>query len=91
MSCDGRFTLAAAGLDDWRLGAVEPMATARGRVAANTPSRITSRTADDQTVPKPSPPFAGDFVIRSPNVAPKGRVNTNAIQNRATRLMSVTR
>ncbi len=36
------------------------------------------------TVPKPVPPSAGDFVSTSPNVAPYGRVKTNAIQNRGT-------
>jgi hypothetical protein len=31
---DGRFTLAAAGLDDWRLGEVEPMAGEVGDLLA---------------------------------------------------------
>ena len=47
---------------------------------ANTPNNI----ADEPIVPKFRPPFAIGFVSRSPNVAPKGRVKTKAIQNKTT-------
>ncbi len=39
-------------------------------------------TSDDPIVPKPRPPLSCALVRKSPAVAPKGRVRTNAIQNR---------
>lgn len=42
------------------------------------------RISDDLIVPKLSPPCSVDFVSKSPKVAPNGRVNTNAIQNKRT-------
>lgn len=53
------------------------------------PTNITASTDDDPIVPNPNPPLSGVFVKRSPKVAPKGRVNTNAIQNNNTRLIGV--
>lgn len=44
---------------------------------------IASSTADEPIVPNPSPPFSGGLVSKSPNVAPKGRVSTNAAQKSA--------
>ena len=52
-------------------------------------TRIVASTSDEPIVPKSSPPFSSGFVSRSPNVAPKGRVSTNAIQNNVTRSMRV--
>ena len=44
-----------------------------------------ARTREEPVVPKSKPPFPCGFVKRSPNVAPKGRVKTNATQNKNTR------
>src|SRR3954466_2700289 len=45
-------------------------------------NKIKNKINEEPFVPKPSPPFSVLFVRRSPNVAPKGRVSTNAIQNK---------
>ena len=47
--------------------------------------RATNRTRDEPVVPRFSPPFSVGLVNKSPNVAPKGLVNTNATQNKTTR------
>jgi len=41
--------------------------------------RIPKKNVDVAIVPKPNPPFSIGFVSKSPNVAPKGLVKTNAI------------
>lgn len=43
---------------------------------------IVIETRDALSVPKSNPPFSRVFVNKSPNVAPKGRVNIKAIQKR---------
>ena len=70
--------------DDTRTGARAACCCKR-IIAISTPTtRMASRTADEPTVPKPTPPFATGFVSTSPKVAPKGRVRTKAIQNKNT-------
>lgn len=44
--------------------------------------KIIAKNIEVAIVPKLSPPFSIGFVRRSPNVAPNGRVKTNAIQNK---------
>lgn len=44
--------------------------------------RIENRIADEPIVPKSKPPFESGLVNKSPKVAPKGRVKTNATQNK---------
>ena len=39
-------------------------------------------TIEEFSVPKSKPPLVIGFVKKSPNVAPKGLVKTNAIQNK---------
>ena len=41
----------------------------------------TIETNEEFNVPKSKPPLTSGFVRKSPNVAPNGLVNTNAIQN----------
>lgn len=43
---------------------------------------MAKRISEAPIVPKLKPPLSDDFVSKSPNVAPNGRVNTNAIQNK---------
>ncbi len=47
--------------------------------------RIPKRIADEPIVPKFNPPFSIGLVRKSPKVAPNGRVNTNANQNKMMR------
>ena len=51
-------------------------------------ARITAKMIEEPYVPNPNPPRTGDFVNKSPKVAPNGRVKTKAIQNSVT-LLSV--
>src|SRR5471030_2591129 len=47
-------------------------------------TKIPANTSDEPTVPKSRPPFSWGLVRKSPNVAPNGRVSTNATQNSST-------
>ena len=45
-------------------------------------TNIPKRSVEEPIVPKFNPPFSIGFVSKSPKVAPKGLVNTNANQNK---------
>jgi len=47
-------------------------------------NKTTQKNIEEPMVPKLSPPALSGFVSKSPNVAPKGLVKTNATQNRNT-------